>query len=94
MRTRRVFRYRVLRVAASCLAALAASGAAEGQDWGEIGATDVVVVVTRNPDGSDRDTKVWIVVVDDRAYHNCMTRNSHLRPPELPGAAGQVRVAQ
>ena len=68
MRTRRVFRHWVLGVAGSCLAALAASGAAEAQDWGAIGATDVVVVVTRNQDGSDRDTKVWIVEVDDRAY--------------------------
>jgi hypothetical protein len=68
MQTRRVFRYWVLGVAGSCLAALAASGAAEAQDWGAIGATDVVVVVTRDQDGSDRETKVWIVVVDDRAY--------------------------
>ena len=68
MRTRRVFRHWVLGVAGSCLAALAASGAAEAQDWGAIGATDVVVVVTRNQDGSDRETKVWIVVVDGRAY--------------------------
>ncbi len=68
MRRRRVFRHWMLGVAGSCLAALAASGAAEAQDWGAIGATDVVVVVTRNQDGSDRETKVWIVVVDDRAY--------------------------
>jgi hypothetical protein len=58
----------MLGVAGSCLAALAVSGAAEAQDWSTIGATEVVVVVTRNPDGSDRETKVWIVVVDDRAY--------------------------
>ena len=63
MRTRCVFR-----VAASCLAVLAASGAAAAQDWGAIGATDVVVVVTRNQDGSERETKVWIIEVDDRAY--------------------------
>ena len=31
-------------------------------------ATEVVVVVTRNQDGSERETKVWIVVVDDHAY--------------------------
>ncbi len=68
MRTRRVFRHWLLGVAGCCLAALAASGAAEAQDWGAIGATDVVVVVTRSQDGSDRETKIWIVVVDDRAY--------------------------
>ncbi len=68
MRTRRVSRHWLLGAAGSCLAALAASGAAEAQDWGAIGATDVVVVVTRNQDSSDRETKVWIVVVDDRAY--------------------------
>ncbi len=68
MRTRRVFRHWVLEVAGSCLAALAASGAAEAQGWGAIGATDDVVVVTRSQDGADHQTKVWIVVVDDRAY--------------------------
>lgn len=68
MRTRHVFRHWLLGAAGSCLAALAASGAAAAQDWGAIGATDVVVVVTRNQDGSDRETKVWIIEVDDRAY--------------------------
>jgi hypothetical protein len=28
----------------------------------------VIQVVTTNPDGSSRTTKVWIVVVDDQAY--------------------------
>jgi hypothetical protein len=68
MRTRRAFRHWGLGLAVFGLGALAASGAAEAQDWAAIGDTDVVVVVTRNPDGSDRETKVWIVVVDDRAY--------------------------
>jgi hypothetical protein len=68
MRTRRVFRHWLGGVAGISLAVMATSGAAAAQDWAAIGATDVVVVVTRNQDGSDRETKVWIVELDDRAY--------------------------
>ena len=34
----------------------------------ELAADDVVTIVTHKADGSERDTKVWIVEVDSTAY--------------------------
>jgi hypothetical protein len=65
----------MLAVAGSCFAALASSGAAEAQDWGAIGATEVVVVVddrayirtaaTRWYDNVERDPDIVLRVGED-----------------------------
>jgi hypothetical protein len=47
--------------------AAAAAPAAE-PDWASLGELDTVRVVTTDEDGSERDTKVWLVVVDGVGY--------------------------
>ncbi len=37
-------------------------------DWSAAGAEQVVQIVTRNEDGSLRETSVWLVVVDGQGY--------------------------
>jgi hypothetical protein len=52
------------------LALLIAAHAAaeEGLDWSRYGELGVVTVTTTNRDGSPRDTKAWLTVVDGRGY--------------------------
>ena len=54
--------------AALTLAAAAAAFAAAGSDWAPFGEANVVRIVTQDEDGDERDTPVWIVVVDGAAY--------------------------
>jgi hypothetical protein len=53
--------------AALALAAAAAPPAA-AQSWTPFAEADVVRIVTQDEDGDERDTPVWIVVVDGAAY--------------------------
>lgn len=58
-----------MRVALGLVLALAvAARAAQAGDWTPLADVDVVRIVTANEDGSERTTKIWIVVVDDAAY--------------------------
>lgn len=49
-----------------CLAA--ASAGAGAFDWTPFAEEDVVQILTVDPDGEPRETKIWIVVVDDAGY--------------------------
>jgi len=44
------------------------SAAAASPDWSAVAATDTVEVMTKNPDGTLKDTTVWLVVVDGQGY--------------------------
>jgi hypothetical protein len=58
-------------LAALLAAALAAGGGdARGAeiDWTPLAEEDVVEILTVDPDGEPRETKVWVVVVGDAAY--------------------------
>jgi hypothetical protein len=55
-------------VTALALAALAASRAAAESEWAPFAEADVVHIVTQDEDGDERDTPVWIVVVDGAPY--------------------------
>jgi hypothetical protein len=48
--------------------ALAALPAGAGSDWAPFAEAGVVRIVTEDADGDERDTPVWIVVVDGTAY--------------------------
>ena len=37
-------------------------------DWASAGAERVVEIVTRNADGTPRETKIWLAVVDGQGY--------------------------
>ena len=37
-------------------------------DWSAASAENVVEIITRNEDGSPRETKIWLVVVDGQGY--------------------------
>jgi hypothetical protein len=47
---------------------LLAAGEARALDWDRAVTTDVVHVVTQDADGAERDTPVWIVLVDGAGY--------------------------
>ena len=49
-------------------AALAHTGSAASIDSKVVAAPDVVEIITQNEDGSTKETKIWIVLVDDQAY--------------------------
>jgi hypothetical protein len=52
-----------------CAGFVAATAApARAVDWERHAGRDTVTVVTTNPDGSLRDTTVWIAVLDGEAY--------------------------
>jgi hypothetical protein len=55
---------------AFCLALmlLVFAAPAAAQNWSELAAEDVVTIVTRNEDGSARETKIWIVTLDERGF--------------------------
>ncbi|SRR5208283_4097143 len=44
------------------------SAAAASPDWNAVAATDTVEVITKNADGTLKDTTVWLVVVDGQGY--------------------------
>jgi hypothetical protein len=46
----------------------AQAAAVEGLDWSRYAEHGVVTVTTTNSDGSPRDTKAWLAVVDGRGY--------------------------
>jgi hypothetical protein len=46
------------------VALVLAAPAAAAEDWGGLADADVVRIVTVNEDGSERTTKIWVVVVD------------------------------
>jgi hypothetical protein len=50
------------------LALAVVGGAGAEESWTPFAETDVVHVVTRDEDGAERDTKVWLVVADAFAY--------------------------
>ena len=49
-------------------ALLAAPQRGVAVDWSAAGAENVVEIITRNEDGSPRETKIWLVVVDGQGY--------------------------
>jgi hypothetical protein len=52
------------------LGALLAPAPASGDapDWSAAAAADTVEIITKNQDGSARETTIWIVVVDGQGY--------------------------
>jgi hypothetical protein len=58
------------RFAALALLLLAAGGDARAAeiDWTAFAEEDVVEILTVDPDGEPRETKVWVVVIGDAAY--------------------------
>lgn len=50
------------------LLAIPALALADEPDWAAIAEVDTVVVETEDEDGSDRETTIWIVLVDGDAY--------------------------
>jgi hypothetical protein len=55
-------------IAALALLAALAPGPAAALDWTTAADERTVHVLTRDDDGDPRETKVWLVVVDGRAY--------------------------
>ena len=53
-----------LALALGCLAGPALAG----ESWAPFADADVVHIVTQDDDGAERDTKVWLVVVDGAAF--------------------------
>jgi hypothetical protein len=51
---------------APCLLASLASAA--GPDWAAVAGEREVKVITSNPDGSRRETTIWLIVVDGQGY--------------------------
>jgi len=47
---------------------LAGAGYVASIEWTMVAEPDVVQIVTLNEDGSTKETKIWIVRVDDQAY--------------------------
>jgi hypothetical protein len=50
------------------LAAARATETADSPDWNAVAAVDTVEVLTKNPDGSLRETTIWLVVLDGEGY--------------------------
>lgn len=62
---------RAMRVPFALLLIAVAAGAAPSPsriDWQAVAEENVVRIVTHDADGSTRETKIWIVVVDGQAY--------------------------
>lgn len=55
-------------VLAAAVALRPPSAAAASPDWNAVAATDTVEVITKNADGTLKDTTVWLVVVDGQGY--------------------------
>jgi hypothetical protein len=76
--------------------ALASTATAAEPAWSELAAEDVVHIVTRNEDGSPRDTKIWIVELDGKAYvrtGNTRWFRNTARNPEVSLRAGGQELA-
>ena len=46
----------------------AARAAESSPDWNAVAAVDTVEVITKNEDGTPRDTTIWLAVVDGKGY--------------------------
>jgi hypothetical protein len=57
-----------IRVVLVIVAVVASATAAAAFDWNAFADEDVVVVLTKDEDGSARETKVWLAVLDGQAY--------------------------
>ena len=58
-----------LALALAALSSFAAAGAAAQElDWEEWADVSIIEIITVDPDGDLRDTKVWFVTIDDTAY--------------------------
>jgi hypothetical protein len=57
----------VLLVAVVCLLGALAAGAAE-LDWNSVADLEEVLVLTTNEDGTPRETRIWLAVVDGQGY--------------------------
>jgi hypothetical protein len=68
--TRTAARVRPALLAGALLAAVLVAAPQPGFaiDWATAGAERVVQIVTRNEDGTARETKIWLVVVDGQGY--------------------------
>ena len=55
-------------VLAAVVTLQAPPAAAASLDWSTVAATDTVEVMTKNVDGTLKDTTVWLVVVDGQGY--------------------------
>jgi hypothetical protein len=45
-----------------------ASASAEGVDWSRQAGVEEVTVITRDADGDERETTIWLIVVDGQGY--------------------------
>jgi hypothetical protein len=59
---------RALPAVVALFAAWAVALPTHGIDWAAAGAERVVEIVTRNADGTSRETKIWLAVVDGQGY--------------------------
>jgi hypothetical protein len=88
---------RLLRAFPLALALLAAPLArAAAPDWESLREVDNVLVVTRDEDGDERETTVWLAVVDGSGYvRTGSTRwgDNLVRSPELVLRAGEASWA-
>lgn len=55
-------------VLAGALSLLAVATAAEVPDWNAVKDIETVSIATSNPDGTQRYTTIWLVIVEGRAY--------------------------
>ena len=75
---------------ASLVAGVAAAGAQAG--WEPFAEADVVRIVTRDADGDERDTSVWIVLVDGALY--VRTNDSRWLANIRRGSSVALRLAE
>ena len=65
---KRIADFRIALLLGLALGWIGFAAAAAEADWTALAAPDVVEIVTQDEDGDDRETKIWIVVVDDEAF--------------------------
>jgi hypothetical protein len=58
----------LLALAGLAVGLVAASAGAAAFDWAPFAEEDVVEILTVDPDGERRETKIWIVVIDGAGY--------------------------
>ena len=58
----------IFRVVALALLVLTSPASAEVPDWDAVAAVEEVNVITIDEDGEERDTTVWLAVVDGQGY--------------------------
>ena len=59
---------RILIAVVAFLLALATPVPVQALDWESVASEEEITVVTRNEDGSRRETTIWLVVVDSKGY--------------------------